>query len=153
MVMGYCSVAVLFWQLSIDLIVIVQCKRCGLDRRAWDTPPFLLIVSPTPPVQSVDAYVRSVSHVTTKRKEVDQNLWVWGLFHARFAHVGAPLKTELLVRYQLEGNNIDIRHWKTWNYLGGGVIVNFIHLLEWINLHVHGKSRTVFGDRVLLCEQ
>ena len=27
---------------------------------AWDTPPFLLIVSPTPPVQSVDAYVRTL---------------------------------------------------------------------------------------------
>ena len=36
-----------------------------------DTPSFLLIVSPTPPVQSVDSYVCSVNHVTTKRKEVD----------------------------------------------------------------------------------
>ena len=39
-----------------------------------DTPPFLLIVSPTPPVQSVDVYVRtqvgSVNHVTTKGKRL-----------------------------------------------------------------------------------
>ena len=31
-------------------------KDVDLPRHAWDTPPFLLIVSPTPPVQSVDAY-------------------------------------------------------------------------------------------------
>ena len=65
-------------------------KDVDKARHAWDTSPFLLIVSPTPPVQSVDAYVRkyvrryvrtdgrSVNHVTTKRKEVDHNLWVWG---------------------------------------------------------------------------
>ena len=54
----------------------------GLPRHTRDTPPFLLIVSPTLPVQSVDAYVhtyvRSVSHVTIKRKEVVHILWVWG---------------------------------------------------------------------------
>ena len=61
MVMGYWSVAILFWQLSIDHIVNVlksYIKDVDLPRHAWDTPPFLLIVSPTPPVQSVDAYVR-----------------------------------------------------------------------------------------------
>ena len=35
-------------------------KDVDLPRHAWDTPPFLLIVSPTPPVQSVDAYVRAL---------------------------------------------------------------------------------------------
>ena len=60
--------------------------------KAVDTPPFLLIVSPTPPVQSVDAYVRSVNHVTTKRKEVDHIPWVWGSVpRARFAR-GSPAK-------------------------------------------------------------
>ena len=85
MVMGYCSVAILFWQLLIDHIVNVlksYIKDVDLPRHAWDTPPFLTIVSPTPPVQSVDAYVRtyvrSVNHVTTKRKEVDHIPWVWG---------------------------------------------------------------------------
>ena len=53
-------------------------KDEDLPRHAWDTPPFLLIVSPILPVQSVDACVRSVSHVTTKRKEVDNIPWVWG---------------------------------------------------------------------------
>ena len=32
-------------------------KDMGLPRHNWDTPPFLLIVSPTLPLQSVDAYV------------------------------------------------------------------------------------------------
>ena len=31
-----------------------------------------------PALRSVDANVRSVNHVTTKGKEVDHNLWVWG---------------------------------------------------------------------------
>ena len=53
-------------------------KDVDLPRHAWDTPPFLLIVSPTLPLQSVDAYVRSVSLETTKRKEADHILWVWG---------------------------------------------------------------------------
>ena len=35
-------------------------KDEDLQRHAWDTPPFLLIVSPTTPVQSVDAYVRTL---------------------------------------------------------------------------------------------
>ena len=78
MVMWYWSVAILFWHLSIDHIVNVQYKR-HLPRHTWDTPPFLLIVSPTPPVQFVDActYIRSVNHMTTKRKEVDHILLVW----------------------------------------------------------------------------
>ena len=64
MVMGYCSVAILFWQLLIDHIVNVlksYIKDVDLPRHAWDTPPFLLIVSPTPPVQSVDAYARLIT--------------------------------------------------------------------------------------------
>ena len=35
-------------------------KDVDLPRHAWDTPPFLLIVSPTPPIQSVDEYVRTL---------------------------------------------------------------------------------------------
>ena len=66
--------------------------ECPVDlaRHAWDTPPFLLIVSPTPPVQSVDAYVRSVNHVTTKRKEVDHIPWVWGSVPRELRARGSP---------------------------------------------------------------
>ena len=36
-------------------------KDVRLPRHAWDTPSFHLIVSPTPPVQSVDVYARSIT--------------------------------------------------------------------------------------------
>ena len=77
MVMWYWFVAILFWQLSIDHIVNVQGKH------AWDTPPFLLIVSPTLPVQSVDEYIRSVNHVTTKQKDLDHNAMSMGFWEPR----------------------------------------------------------------------
>ena len=35
-------------------------KDVDLQRQGLHSPPFLLIVSPTPPVQSVDAYVRTL---------------------------------------------------------------------------------------------
>ena len=54
-------------------------KDVDLARHALDTPPFLLIVSlPHPYNPWTRTYVRSVIHVTTKGKEVDINLWVWG---------------------------------------------------------------------------
>ena len=58
---------------QLTILWMSNVKDVDLARHAWDTPPFLLIVSPTPPVQSV----RSFNHVTTKGKEVDHNLWVW----------------------------------------------------------------------------
>ena len=77
MVMGYWSVAILFWQLSIDHIVTVQCKRCGFGktRLRHRSLPFDSLPYPT---RTIRRRVRSVNHVTTKGKEVDQNLWVWG---------------------------------------------------------------------------
>ena len=65
-------------------------KDVDLPRHPWDTPRFLLIVSPTPPVQSVDAYVRSVNHVTPKRKEVDHIPWVWGSVPRALRPRGSP---------------------------------------------------------------
>ena len=67
---------------QLTILWMANVKDVDLPRHAWETPLFLLIVSPTLPVQSVDAYVRtyvrSVIHVTTKRKEADHILWVWG---------------------------------------------------------------------------
>ena len=82
---------------QLTILWMSNVKDVDLARHAWDTPPFLLIVSPTPPIQSVDAYVRtyvrSVNHVTTKWKEVDHILWVWGSVpRALRARVGVPLK-------------------------------------------------------------
>ena len=83
MVIWYWSVAILFWQLPIDHFVNAQIQDVDLPRHAWNTPPSLLTVSPTLPLQSVDAYVRtyvcSVNHATTKRKEVDHIPWDMGL--------------------------------------------------------------------------
>ena len=49
MVMWYWSVAILFWQLSIDHIVNVQCKRCGLAKTRLRHPslPFDSLPYPT----------------------------------------------------------------------------------------------------------
>ena len=48
-----------------------------------DTPetplPFNSLPYPTRTIRGrVCTYVRSVNHVTTKGKQVDHNLWVWG---------------------------------------------------------------------------
>ena len=70
-------------------------KDMGLPRHTWDTPPFLLIVSPTLPVQSVDAYVRTYARSVTWQPN-EKRLTIFyeygALFHARFASEGAPLK-------------------------------------------------------------
>ena len=81
MVMGYWSVAILFWQLLIDHIVNVLYKRCGLAKTRLRHPflPFDSLPYPTPTIcRRLRSYVRSVNHETTKRKEVDHIPWVWG---------------------------------------------------------------------------
>ena len=69
MVMGYWSVAIV----AIDRIVNVLNKRCGLAKTRLRHPslPFDNLPYPTRTIcRPVRTYVRSVSHVTTKRKEV-----------------------------------------------------------------------------------
>ena len=93
MVMGYWSVAILFWQLSIDHIVNVQCKRCGLGKTRLRHPslPFDSLPYPTRTIcRRVRTYVRSVNHVTTKRKEVDHITWVWGFVPRALRARGNP---------------------------------------------------------------
>ena len=74
-------------------------RNDGLWGREWRHPslPFDSLPYPTRAIcrrvrTYVRTYARSVSHVTTKRKEVDHILWVWGSSHPRFARKGAPLK-------------------------------------------------------------
>ena len=127
MVMGYWSVAILFWQLSIDHIVNVLYKDVDLPRHAWDTPPFLLIVSPTPPAQSVDAYVhmyvRSVNNVTTKRKEVDHIPWVWGSIPRALRACGIPAinasPSEAITELVKTNYQMKLRHKETKHLLIG----------------------------------
>ena len=75
---------------QLTILWMSNVKDVDLPRHAWDTPPLLLIVSPTPPLQSVDTYVRSVNHVTTKWKEVDHILWVWGSVPCALRARGCP---------------------------------------------------------------
>ena len=61
---------------QLTILWMSNIQDVDLPRHAWDTDSSLLMVSPIPPLQSVDAYLRtylrSVNHVTAKRKEVDQ---------------------------------------------------------------------------------
>ena len=98
LVSGYPVLTAVNWPYCECPILKSYIKDVDLPRHAWDTPPFLLIVSPTPPVQSVDAYVRmyvrtyvrSVNHVTTKRKEVDHVPWVWDSVPRALRTHGSP---------------------------------------------------------------
>ena len=102
MVMGYWSVATLFWQLSIDHIVNVlksYIKRCGLAKTRLRHPSLLFDSLPYPTraicrrVRTyVRTYVRSVNHVTTKRKEVDHIPRVWGSVPRALRARGSPAK-------------------------------------------------------------
>ena len=93
MAMRYWSVAIPFWQLSIDHIVNGQCKRRGFAKTRLRHPslPFDSLPYPTRTIcRRVRTYVRSVSHVTTKRKEVDHILWVWGSVPRALRARGSP---------------------------------------------------------------
>ena len=97
-VLGYWSVAILFWQLSIDHIVNVLYERCGLTKTRLRHPslPFDSLPYPTRAIcrrvrtYVRTSYVRSVSHVTTKRKEVDHIPWVWGSVPRALRARGSP---------------------------------------------------------------
>ena len=58
LVSGYPVLTAVNWPYCECPILKSYIKDVDLPKHAWDTPPFLLIVSPTPPVQSVDAYAR-----------------------------------------------------------------------------------------------
>ena len=66
-----------------------------LPRHAWDTLPSLLIVSPTPPLQSVDAYVRTYARSITWEPN-EKRLTIFyeygALSHARFVLRGSPFR-------------------------------------------------------------
>ena len=88
------SVAILFWQLSIDHILNVKYKRCGFAKTHLRYPSLLLILSPTPPVQSVDAYVRTYARSITwqPNEKMLAIFYKYGaLSQASFARLGAPL--------------------------------------------------------------
>ena len=65
-------------------------KDVDLPRHAWDTAPFLLIVSPTLPVQSVDAYVRTLGQSRDNQKKRG---WPYSM-SMELCHTGASRATE-----------------------------------------------------------
>ena len=93
MVRRYWSVAILFWQLSIDHIVNVQCKRCGLGKTRLRHPslPFDSLPYPTRTIcRRVRTYARSITWQPNEKRLTI--FYEYGaLFHARFTRVGAPL--------------------------------------------------------------
>ena len=60
LVSGYPVLTAVSWPYCECPILKSYMKDVDLPKHAWDTPPFLLIGSPTPPVQPVDAYVRTL---------------------------------------------------------------------------------------------
>ena len=66
-------------------------KDVDLPRHAWDTPPFLLIVSPTPPVQSVHEYVRTLGQ---SRDNETKGGWPYSMSMGLAR--GSPASNELL---------------------------------------------------------
>ena len=71
-------------------------KDVDLPRHAWDTPPFLLIVSPTLPVQSVDAYVCTLGQSRDNQKKRGWPCSMsMGLCPPRASREGAPLWKEM----------------------------------------------------------
>ena len=88
MVMGYWSVAILFWQLSIDHMVNVLYWRCGLAKTRLGHPSLPFDSLPYPTLQSVDAYVctyvRSIKWQPNEKRLTIFHECV-ALSHARFA--------------------------------------------------------------------
>ena len=71
------------------VLTAVQCKRCGLGKTRLRHPslPFDSLPYPT---HTIRRRVRSVNHVTTKGKEGDHNLWVWGSVPRALRARGSP---------------------------------------------------------------
>ena len=79
---------------QMTILWMANIKDMDLPRHTWDTPPFLWIVSPPLPVQSVDAFVRTYARSVTwqPNEKMLTIFYEYGaLSHARFAREGAPL--------------------------------------------------------------
>ena len=76
---------------QLTILWMANIKDMGLLRHTWDTPPFLLVVSPTLPVQSVDAYVRTLGQ---SRDNQTKRGWPYsmsmGLCHTRASRAREP---------------------------------------------------------------
>ena len=90
--MWYWSVAILFWLMSIDHIVNVQYKRCSFAKTRLRHPsrPFDSLPYP-PPVQSVDAFARSITwqpnekRLTISQKRTHDSVRQWNIIILSFS--------------------------------------------------------------------
>ena len=90
--MWYWSVAILFWLMSIDHIVNVQYKRCSFAKIRLRHPsrPFDSLPYP-PPVQSVDAFARSITwqpnekRLTISQKRTHDSVRQWNIIILSFS--------------------------------------------------------------------
>ena len=114
MAMWYWSMAILFWQLSIDHIVNGQCKRCGFAKTRLRHPslPFNGLPYPTRTIcRRVRTYVRTLGQSRDNQKKRG---WPYsmsmGLFPTRASRAREPrynlkrpfpLATDLCSRYGL----------------------------------------------------
>ena len=75
-------------------------KRCGPAKTRLRHPslPFDSLPYPT---RTIRRRVRSVSHVTTKGKEVDHNLWVWGLCPMHASRAWEPRYKNIWISWSL----------------------------------------------------
>ena len=91
-VMGYWSVAILFWQRSIDHIVNVQCKRCGLAKTRLRHPsvPFDGLLYPTRTI------LRRVPTLGQSRDNQTKRGWPYSM-NMGLARVGARYKLNLFI--------------------------------------------------------
>ena len=83
---GYPVLTAVYWPFCECAII----QDVDLPRHAWDALSSLLIVSPTPPLQSVDACAPSIPWQPNEKRLTI--FYEYGaLSHARFARVWAPL--------------------------------------------------------------
>ena len=81
---------------QLSILWISNIQDVDLQRHAWHTPPSLLIVSTTPPLQFVDAYVRTyVRSITWQPNE--QRLTIFYEYGARSTR-GSPANALLLYK-------------------------------------------------------
>ena len=111
MVMGYWSVAILFWQLSIDHIVNDQYKRYGFAKTHLRHPslPFDSLPYPTRTIcRRVRTYVRTLGQ---SRDNQTKRGWPYSMSMGLCPCVGAPLQIVNEGKCRLDANR-KLSPWK-----------------------------------------
>ena len=104
---GHGSVAILFWQLSMDHIVNVQCKRCGLVkiRLRYPSLPFDSLSYPT---RTICRHVRTLGQSRDNQTKRD---WPYSMSMGLCPRVGAPLQIVNKGKCRLDANR-KLSPWK-----------------------------------------